>query len=106
VTHILARLAYPSGRFLDLFGGLDVMIESPVLDEVKEVLRQRYESEGRVKAARESIVSFLEARFGSVTDEVRSGVGGITDPTRLDALVRLAATCPDVKAFAAGLSAG
>jgi hypothetical protein len=102
VTHILARLAYPSGRFLDLFGGLDVMIESPVLDEVKEIIRRRE----RTDAVRDNIVAFLEARFGTVPADVRSGVVGVTDPTRLEALVRLAATCPDVAAFAAGLASG
>jgi hypothetical protein len=98
VTAVLAGLAYPGRRLLDLFGGVQAMIESPVLDEVTEVIRAR--------TVRGTVVSFLEARFGSVPDDVRSAVGGVTDPARLESLVRLAATCPDVAAFAAGLAAG
>ena len=49
VSQILAGLAYPDRRFLDLFGGAAVMIESPVLDEVKAILLER----GRVAEARE-----------------------------------------------------
>jgi hypothetical protein len=37
---------------------------------------------------------------------VQSAVAGVTDAARLESLVRLAATCPDVAAFAAGLTAG
>jgi predicted transposase YdaD len=105
VAQILAGLAYPDRRFLDLFGGPEVMIESPVLDEVKEILRKRYEeqykAEGRVAEAQESVVAFLEARFGVIPEDARAKVTAITDLPRLKALVRLAATCPDLAGFAA-----
>ena len=103
VTEILAGLAFPDRRFLDLFGGAEAMIESPVLDEEKEILRKRYETEGRVKSGQEHIIAFLDARFGSVSDEVRARVAGVTDSGRLEVLVRQAATCPDVVAFAASV---
>jgi hypothetical protein len=99
VTQILAGLAFPDRRFLHLFGGPDVMIESPVLDEVKEILLKR----GRVAESQRSSVAVLKARFGSVPEEVQTKLTGITDLTRLEALVPLAATCPDVAAFAAQL---
>lgn len=103
VTQILAGLAFPDRRFLDLFGGAEAMIESPVLDEVKEILRKRYEAEGRVKSAQENVISCLDARFGSVPTDVRVKVAGVADAAKLESLVRLAATCPDIAAFAAGL---
>ncbi len=58
------------------------MIESPVLDAVKEILRQRYEAEftakgkaegkaegmaqGKVEGLRNAVLSALERGFGSV----------------------------------------
>jgi hypothetical protein len=105
VTQILAGLAFPDRRFLKLFGGAEVMIESPVLDEVKEILRQRYEADGRRKALQEAILANLEARFGAVPPERVESLKTITDENRLKTLLRLAATCPDLDAFVAGLTA-
>lgn len=119
VAQILAGLAFPDRRFFDFFGGADVMIESPVLDEVKEILRKRYEAqykaeglaagraegraEGRVAEALESVHTNLEARFGAIPDDLREQLNAIADLPRLKALVRLAATCPDLATFAAGV---
>jgi predicted transposase YdaD len=105
VAQILAGLAYPDRRVLDLFGGPEVMIESPVLDEVKEILRKRYEeqykTEGRAEAFRQLTVEGLVERFGAVPEELQSKLTAITDLPRLKSLVRLAATCPDLAAFVA-----
>jgi hypothetical protein len=102
VTQILVGLAFPDKRFLDLFGGADAMIESPVLDEVKELIRKRAEAE----ATRRAIRATLEARFGSVPAERVSSLDVMTDETRLKELVRLAATCADLDTFVAALAAG
>lgn len=104
VTQILAGLAFPDKRFLDLFGGPQAMIESPVLDEVKELLRKQYEAEGARKALRDAVVANLEARFGSVPPDRVMALASISDEMRLKALHRLAITCPDLDAFAAGLA--
>lgn len=109
VAQILAGLAFPDRRFFDFFGGAEAMIESPVLDEVREILRKRFEAQykaegmaqGRVAEAQESILTTLEARFGTLPDDTRAKLTAITDLPRLKALVRLAATCPDLATFAA-----
>ena len=110
VTQILAGLAFPDRRFLDLFGGAEVMIESPVLDEVKEILRKRYEAEGAAKAtvqtSRAHVVAALETRFGSVAADRIAALNTVTDETQLRTLFQLAMTCPDVDAFITGLTAG
>jgi hypothetical protein len=107
VTQILAGLAFPDRRFLHLFGGPEVMIESPVLDEVKEILRKRYIAEGRVEGAiqtlRHSVIAILEARFGPVPAERLSGLATVVDQTQLENLQKYAATCQDVEAFLARL---
>jgi predicted transposase YdaD len=110
VTQILASLAFPDKRFLDLFGGADAMIESPVLDEVKEILRKRYEAEGALQGAlralREAVLANLEARFGTIPVERVAALNTIADETRLKELHRLAITCPDLNTFVAGLASG
>ncbi len=115
VAEILAGLAFPDRRFLDIFGGAKVMIESPVLEEVKEILRKRYEEQymaeglaagraaGRVAEAQELLNEILAERFQAVPEDVRTKVAALADLPRLKALVRLAATCPDLAAFAAQL---
>jgi hypothetical protein len=102
VTQILAGLAFPDKRFLDLFGGAQAMIESPVLDEVKEILRKRYVQQ----TLRETIRATLEARFGAVPAERVAALDAVADEAKLKELVRLAATCADLDAFAKGLAGG
>jgi hypothetical protein len=121
VAQILAGLAYPAKKnIVNLFGGPRIMIESPVLDEIKEILiaqyRERFEAEGRVKGlaegkaegavgmARAAILDNLEARFGVAPATTAAVLGAITDEARLRALVRVAATCADVAAFDAELA--
>jgi len=101
VTQILAGLAFPGRKFLDLFGGPEAMIESPVLDEVKEILRKRYVAD----AFRDGIRANLEARFGSAPEDRIAPLGTINDEARLKGLLKLAATCPDLDTFVAGLNA-
>jgi hypothetical protein len=102
VTQILAGLAFPDKRFLNLFGGAQAMIDSPVLDEVKEILRKRYEAD----ATRRAVLGTLEARFGSFPAERVTQLANVSDESRLKELIRLAATCPDLDAFVTGLTGG
>ena len=92
---------------MHLFGGPEVQIESPVLDEVIEILRKRHEKEFKaryeVESSQRAIIDVLEARFLSVPAELRTKVADITDLSRLESLIRLAATCPDLGAFVAQL---
>jgi hypothetical protein len=118
VTQILAGLAFPDRNFLNLFGGPEMMIDSPVLDEVKEILRKRYEAEylakglaeglaeGARKALQGAVIANLETRFGSVPAERVAPVQAIADEGRLKELLRLAVTCADLDAFTAALASG
>lgn len=110
VTQILAGLAFPDKRFLDLFGGTQAMIDSPVLDEVKEILRKRYEAEGAAKGhvagLRDAVTAALETRFGPLPTDRLAGLSGIADEVRLKELHRLAITCTDLTTFEAALKVG
>lgn len=81
------------------------MIESPVLDEVKEILRKQYEAEATLRTLRENVIANLETRFGRVSPERVATLGGVVDENRLRVLLRQAITCPDVEAFLAELEA-
>jgi predicted transposase YdaD len=114
VTQILAGLAFPDRRFLSLLGGPQVMIESPVLDEVKEILRQQYSqqyraeglaegraeglAEGRLAALRENILAILDARFGMIPPECPAMLQTLSEDS-LKASVKLAATCTNLDEF-------
>jgi predicted transposase YdaD len=104
VTQILAGLAFPDRRFLDLFGGARTMIESPVLDEVKEILRKQFEAEATLLATRrtlqQAVLEALDTRFGTISEDLCARVNAVTDEASLRGLHRLAISCPDVEAFA------
>ena len=68
------------------------MIESPLIQEI--VARSKHDS----------IVQFLEGRFGSVPADITLRLGEILDETKLEDLTRYAARCPDLEAFRARLS--
>lgn len=100
VTQILAGLAFPGRKFLDLFGGPEAMIESPVLDEVKEILRKRFVADTH----RDNIREALETRFGATNAARLAALNSISDKVRLKGLLRLAVSCPDLDTFVAGLA--
>ena len=61
------------------------MIESPLIQEVRH----------------RDILMVLRTRFASVPDDIESAVQGIYDPSRVDELLQLAASCPDIETFRA-----
>ena len=57
----------------------------------------------------ENVLANLEARFGPVPADRQTALtalAAVSDESRLQALHRLSATCADVDAFVAALSAG
>ena len=97
VTQVLARLRYNDPGILALFGGRQSMIESPLIQEL--------EAEFTYKAKQESILVVLEARFGPVSENIRTAVQRVQDESALVALTQRAARCPDLDEFRRGLSA-
>lgn len=93
VTQVLAGLRYNDPRLLAILGGRRIMIESPVLREL--------EAEWKAEAKAESVLAFLEGRFGSVPSDVRTAVREIHDLARLDLISRAAGQCEDISTFRA-----
>jgi hypothetical protein len=108
VTQILAGLAYSDRRLLDLLGGPQVMIDSPVLDEVCELIRSKAEAEflakGRLQTLRSVVVDALTARFSQVPMDQLAALAQLTDEAKLKVLFRVAVTCPTIDAFLVSLN--
>ena len=67
------------------------MIESPLIEEVfGERLR---------KAKQDSILDFLQARFGAVPQGIADRLRAVHADKKLRALTKLAARCSDIEAF-------
>lgn len=71
------------------------MIESPLLQELKN----EWTREAAQKALRWAIIDSLVDRFRSEAVTVSARLETIDDEIRLRELVKLAATCPDIKTF-------
>jgi hypothetical protein len=94
VAQVLARLRYNDPGLLSIFGGSQAMIESPLIQELRqEFMAQR---------GHKDIVGVLEERFGSVPQDLITALGAIQEDERLDQLLRWAVRCPDLEAFASG----
>ncbi|OWK36643.1 hypothetical protein [Fimbriiglobus ruber] len=102
VTKILASLAYPGHDFLNLYGGFQAMIESPLLDKVYKLMEEKAEQK-TLTILREVIADTLVARFGADPAGLPE-LTTVTDEGQLKALHRVALTCPDVGAFVAEMA--
>jgi len=99
VTQVLTRLRYNDPEvvqvLLDILGGSQAMIESPLIEEL--VVE-------RVRAATQrDILAILETRFGPIAPELAEQIRSVTEEDRLADLVRKAASCPDLVSFREGL---
>jgi len=101
VTQVLARFRDNDPGILALFGGRQSMIESPLIQE----LEAEFTSKATHKAMHKSILVVLEARFGTIPEDVRTAVQRVQDESALLALTQLAARCPDLDEFREGLPA-
>ena len=89
---VLARLRYNDRQLLSIFGGSQIMIESPL---IQELMAER---------SHKHILSLLADRFGPVPQDITTALQSIQDEQRLDALVVWAGRCADLEAFRTRLS--
>ena len=74
-----------------------VLLETPAGKRfVKKVA-----AESDRKSVRRSILNVLQTRFGTVPKDLPKQLAKIQDQHKLNALVKVAAVCPDVDAFRA-----
>jgi len=108
VIHVLTRLP----RELELQFKQEVArldpVEGPMsisklITPLEEIAREEGLAEGQAKGRAEGLVDALEARFGSVPEEVRVRLRQIADESRLRRAMRLAVTEPNLAQFLANL---
>ena len=95
VTQVMTRLRYNDPGLLALLGGTSVMIESPL---IQELLADKARTTA-CETAHRDIVTFLEARFGGIPQDMAGEIESVVDDEQLRRLVRKAASCPDLSAF-------
>jgi hypothetical protein len=100
VTQVLSRLRFDANQFLSYLGGRQVMIESPLIAELKE----EFKAEGRAEGSQETMLTVLKARFGEIPEEIASRLHGLQDESRLQDLATWAAICPSIDSFRERLS--
>jgi predicted transposase YdaD len=74
-------------------------IERKGLEKGLEQGREQGREQGLEQGRRDSIVAFLEARFGSLPQKLLHRLGQVHDQDRLLSLTKLAATAPDLASF-------
>ncbi len=92
VTEVLTWLRYNEAGLLAILGGKQIMIESPLIQELVAERAHKY------------ILLVLTDRFGTVPPEIISALPPIQDEKKLDELVVWASRCPDLEAFRSRLT--
>jgi hypothetical protein len=95
VAQVFAKLHFDRPEWLDILGGRQAMIESPLIQEIVEESMR----EGQVKL----IVRILQRKFGPVGPAIESGLALVKDEEKLMLLGEQAGTCASLQAFEAAL---
>ncbi len=98
VTQVLTKLRFPQPHLLQLLGGTQIMIESPLLKELLD------EKEQEVKQG--TILDALTERFKAVPDDLAREVRAVTNLRRLSDLFRFSVKCRSLKEFQKRLTEG
>jgi hypothetical protein len=87
VSQVMAQLKFPQLELPGLLGGREVMIESPLIQEL------------RAEPLREAVLNLLKARFTKVPRDVRRLVNELKDEGKLQGLIVLASQADNMEAF-------
>jgi hypothetical protein len=94
VTQTMMRLRFPM-ELLELFGGSQAMIESPLMKEFAAEIAAQVDRKRQWKWVADAI----RVRFGPLSDSARATLEGLNDEKKLDALHQFAILCPSMEAF-------
>jgi len=95
VTAVLGGVRYNKRLLETIFLGGRKLIDSPILNEAVKGLTDR----ATAAAFRKTVVRFLTKRFGGLPADIATQLDQVTDEHRLEELIDMAATCPDLAAF-------
>jgi hypothetical protein len=91
VAQVFAKLHFDRPEWLDILGGRQAMIESPLIQEIVEESRR----EGQV----ELVLGILQDKFGPVGATIQAGLAQIKENERLIRLGVRAGNCSSLEAF-------
>ena len=87
VSQVLVQLRYNDPKLLTILGGKQVMIESPLINEII------------AEKAQNDIVEVLRARFDEVPEGIIERLRKITADKKLTTLLKYAVQCPSLESF-------
>ena len=108
VTQVMAEARYNDVELLSILGERIMSLEKALLKlpaglRLQAKMEKDGERKGERKAARKYIRSLLQMRFGDVPDDLTRPLRVIENQKKLDELLTLAATCPDLVTFRTAL---
>jgi len=92
VMQVLTKLRYNDAGLLAILGGTQIMIESPLIQELVADRLQK------------AVVGSLTTRFGVVSPDIVTALHAVQAEVKLYELNNWAASCPDLEAFRARLA--
>ena len=104
VSQIFTGLRYNDPKLIQVLGARTAMIESPILQELKEEWTREASDKASRRAKLQAITKVLVARFGAEAEELSAELAAIDEEARLDALIENAATCSDLDAYRIAVS--
>ena len=95
VCQVMTRLRYNDPDLMNIFGGRDVMIESPLIRELMD--------EGVRQTRCEDILAILTSRFGAVPKDLQAALEGVSALDDLATLRDTSLSCQSLEEFEAAL---
>ena len=92
---VLSGIKYPLEVIEKILRRRDIMIESPVYEQILKEGRE----EGRKETLRDDILAVLEARFEIVPHDIEGEIGGIERLKLLEILLKKAIVVKDIDEF-------
>jgi len=99
VVQVLARLRYNDPAVFDILGGKQIMIESPLIDELVSEAEAKAKAEAEAETSHKLIIEVLRTRFDAIPTELESRIRSVLDQDALMQMTRSAAACPDLGTF-------
>jgi hypothetical protein len=87
-----------------LFGGIQAMIESPLIQELLAETVAATRAQTRAETQRKAILRVLSSRFGSIPPDIVTALRPIQEEAKLNDLIDCATNCPNLEAFRARLA--
>jgi hypothetical protein len=91
VSQVFARLHFDRPELLEILGGSEVVIESPLIQEIL--------TESAQKTRVEDILHILQGKVGTPGPNIAAGLAQVKETEKLRQLLLFAATCQSLQAF-------